>query len=176
MSDAEVNFGDAGGIITQELTDEVREQMVGGKRNLIAATVRRANEVLLQRAASEEWDVEDVAASVNVEVNETSGTSAGAVSAGLSIRIWYEHEAAEFFEFGTSPHTVEGDPLSFVWEERHDPPEWVRENFEADTSEGGRPGYRVFFASADVQGIPEVRYLRSALDWLEREMQRRAGQ
>lgn len=162
----DVAFGDAGGIITENVTDEVRRQLVGQERNLIARTVATAANNLREAAAANEWDIEPVLSSVRVETDERGGT--------LAVRIEYDHPAAEFFEYGTSPHTIEGDPvLSFVWEERHDPPAWVQENFERDTSDGGRPGYRVYFASVDVAGIPETRFLRSALDFLENQLRGR---
>lgn len=162
----DVAFGDAGGLITEAAREEVRRQMVGQERNLIARTIIEANSNLEEAAAVNEWDVESVTASWNVEVDERGDT--------LAIRIENTHPAADYFEFGTSDHTINGDPvLSFVWEERHDPPEWVRENFEEETSEGGRPGYRVFLANVDVQGLPETRFLRSALDFLENQMRGR---
>lgn len=161
-----VDFGDAGAIITENVTDEVRRQMVGQERNLIARTIQTANDNLEQAAAEHEWDVGEVTASWDVEVDERGGT--------LAIRLENTHPAADFFEFGTSDHVINGNPvLSFVWELRHDPPQWVRENFNEDTSEGGRPGYRVFFAQTEVQGLPETRFLRSALDFLENQMRGR---
>jgi len=162
----EVAFGDAGGIIAEELRDDVREQLVGRERNLIARTIAEAADNLRNAAAENEWDIENVLSSVQVETFERGDE--------LAVRIDYDHPAAEFFEYGTSAHTIEGNPvLSFVWEQRHDPPEWVRENFNEDTSEGGRPGFRVFFASVDVAGLPETRFLRSALDFLENQMRGR---
>lgn len=162
----DIAFGDAGGIITEEVTDEVRRQLVGQERNLIARTIATAANNLRESAAANEWDVENVISSVDVQTDERGGE--------LAVRIEYDHPAADFFEYGTSPHTINGNPvLSFVWEERHDPPQWVRENFTEDTSDGGRPGYRVFLASVDVAGIPETRFLRSALDFLENQLRGR---
>lgn len=162
----DITFGDAGGIITEQATDAVREQLVGQERNLIARTIIEANSNLEESAAANEWDVQSVIESVDVRTDERGGT--------IAVRITYDHPAADHFEFGTSHHTINGDPvLSFVWEERHDPPQWVRENFDAETSDGGRPGYRVFFGSVDVQGIPETRFLRSALDFLENQLRGR---
>lgn len=158
----DVNFGDAGGIITEELKDDVRESLVGRERNLIAQTVQRANENLEGFSGENEWEIENIKQSVNVETNETK--------TGFAIRIYYEHEAADFFEFGTSEHTISGDPLSFVWEERHNPPGWVSDEFDSATSERGRPGYRVYFREVEVAGIPETRFLRDALRFFERQM------
>lgn len=162
----DVAFGDAGALITEAVSDDVRRQLVGMERNLVAQTVIEANDNLRNAAAANEWDVQSVIESVDVRTDERGGT--------LAVRITYDHPAADFFEFGTSAHTINGDPvLSFVWEERHDPPQWVRENFSAATADNGRPGYRVFFASTDVAGIPETRFLRDALDFFENQLRGR---
>jgi len=159
----DVSFGDAGGIITENLTEEVREALVGRERNLVASAIQDANDRLGNFASANEWEVEQVQKAWDVEVDERGGS--------IAIRIENTHAAAEFFEFGTSAHTINGNPvLSFVWEERHDPPDWVKENFEEETSDRGRHGYRVFFASVDVAGIEETRFFRHALDQLERQM------
>jgi hypothetical protein len=160
----DVTFGDAGGIMADALQDATREAVVGRERNLVAETIAEANSNLDEAAAVNEWDVQNVKSSVDVEVNETE--------TGIGIRISYDHPASEFFEFGTSAHTIQGRPvLSFVWEERHDPPEWVREEFESATSDKGRPGYQVFFSEVEVEGIPETRFLRDALRFFQRQME-----
>jgi hypothetical protein len=165
----DVNFGEAGGIITEAANAEVRRLLVGQERNLIARTIIEANSNLEEAAAVNEWDVENVTAEWDVEVDERGDR--------IAVRIENTHPASQFFEFGTSAHTINGNPvLSFVWEERHDPPEWVRENFEEETSDGGRPGYRVFFAQTNVQGLPETRFLRDALRFLRRQMEEVFGQ
>jgi hypothetical protein len=68
------------------------------------------------------------------------------------------------FEFGVSPHTIEGNPLlSFVWE---GPPEGTRPP--------GAPKYvetqKVNWGSV-TGGIPESRAIRDALNWLRRDLQ-----
>ena len=85
------------------------------------------------------------------------------------VRWGWSHEAAEFFEYGTSAHTIDGDPvLSFVWE---DPPAEIREQFSQARDAQGRftGGVRVFFSSVHVSGIEETRYARHGLEWLARE-------
>lgn len=75
----------------------------------------------------------------------------------------WTHEAAPYFEFGTSDHTIDGnDVLSFVWE---DPPEWVTQEFKQEGD-----GYRVFFRSVEVSGVKETRFVRAGLQWLERNL------
>lgn len=76
---------------------------------------------------------------------------------------WGWPEPAIFFERGTVDHVVEADEapvLSFVWE---DPPEWVREEFEPEGD-----GWRVFFQSVEVEGLPASRFVRDTLNWLRR--------
>jgi hypothetical protein len=71
------------------------------------------------------------------------------------------------WEFGTSDHTVSGDPLSFVWE---DPPQWVREEFDQARGSGGRfrSGWRVFLPETDVSGLEESRAIRDSLNGFRR--------
>ncbi|MFC5278647.1 hypothetical protein ACFPM1_07750 [Halorubrum rubrum] len=84
----------------------------------------------------------------------------------FTIRWGWDHEAAPYLEWGTPEHTIEGDPvLSFIWEDRHNPPDWVAEEYER---EGG--GYRVFLPEVEVAGIRETRFARHAFDWLRREV------
>jgi hypothetical protein len=85
----------------------------------------------------------------------------------LIIRVGWESEQMARWEFGTSDHTVRGDPLSFVWE---DPPQWVREEFDQARSSGGqfRSGWRVFLPEVDVSGLEESRAIRDSLNGLRR--------
>jgi len=73
------------------------------------------------------------------------------------------------FEMGTGDHEItptNADVLSFVWERRHDPPQWVREEFEREGD-----GWRVFLPKVEVSGLPEGRFVRGALDELRRELE-----
>jgi hypothetical protein len=73
------------------------------------------------------------------------------------------------FEMGTSDHVItptDADVLSFVWERRHDPPQWVREQYEREGD-----GWRVFLPKVEVSGLPEGRFVRGALDELRRELE-----
>lgn len=158
---------DAAAIITENLTEQVEHELVGKQDALVFQTIQEAHENLRQAAAEHEWDVESVIDSLELVETDTRGGT-------IAIRFGWAHPFAEFAEYGTSAHTVEGQPvLSFVWEERHDPPQWVREQYEAETSDGGRPGYRVFLESVDVDGIPEVRWVRGALDYYENQLRGR---
>jgi hypothetical protein len=73
------------------------------------------------------------------------------------------------FEVGTPDHEItptNADVLSFVWERRHDPPQWVREQYEQEGD-----GWRVFLPRVEVSGLPEGRFVRGALDELRRELE-----
>jgi len=73
------------------------------------------------------------------------------------------------FEMGTSDHVItptDAEVLSFVWERRHDPPQWVREQYEREGD-----GWRVFLPKVEVSGLPEGRFVRGALDALRRELE-----
>jgi hypothetical protein len=75
---------------------------------------------------------------------------------------WGWPEPAIFFERGTVAHVVEAknaDVLSFIWE---DPPDWVREEYEREGD-----GWRVFLPKVEVAGLPESRFIRDTLNWLE---------
>lgn len=75
---------------------------------------------------------------------------------------------ARLFETGTSDHAIRprnADVLSFVWERRHDPPQWVRQEFEAEGD-----GWRVFLPEVEVSGLPEGRFVRDTLHQLRRQL------
>jgi len=70
------------------------------------------------------------------------------------------HEAAGFLEFGTSDHTVQGDPLVFDWPDA--PPE-VQAMFSETFP-------TVFFHEVEVSGVQETKHTRRALRALERDL------
>jgi hypothetical protein len=119
------------------------------------------------RLDESEYDLEFLKDAMYGPVVEGSGE-------GAVVRFGFDDYRAEFFEFGTSAHTIEGDPLSFVWE---DPPQWVRDEFDQARGSGGRfeSGWRVFFESVDVDGVDEVRFMREALRVLAREAAAESG-
>jgi len=160
----DIFLDNAGGIITEELTDDVREEFVGGQNNLTFRTIQEAHASLREAAERYNYLVESVIDSLElVETQERGGE--------IAISFGWAHPQAERYEFGTSPHTIQGQPvLSFVWQDRHDPPEWVRDQFDRERSERGFGGYRVFLQEVDVAGIVEIRFVRGALRWLEQEL------
>jgi len=139
------------------LTD-VERALVGTRDNLVFQATQRVRGRLERYAREEDYDVQPLLDSfTGVEVDRTDTS--------ITVRWGYGHPAIEFFEFGTSDHTIDGDPvLSFVWEES-EAPAWVAEEFEAEGD-----GYRVFLPEVEVSGIKETRAIRDALNWLRREV------
>ena len=131
-----------------------------GAGGFIPNAIEEAHERLREYAREFEYRVESVIDSLQgPEIIEQSDRH-------FRVRFGWDHEAAPYLEWGTSDHTIEGNPiLSFIWEDRHDPPDWVAEEYER---EGG--GYRVFLPEVEVAGVRETRFARHALDWLRREV------
>jgi hypothetical protein len=145
---------------TEAILDEAEHQLVGKRDNIIAAVISRVHGRLDRYGREFGYNVDPIKQSLAPVDVQRSGD-------GLTIRFGWTHEAMVYLEFGTSEHTIEGDPvLSFVWEERHDPPAWVREEFEAEGD-----GYRVFLPEVTVAGVRETRAVRDALNWLRRDLQ-----
>jgi hypothetical protein len=79
------------------------------------------------------------------------------------VRLRWTNPGFVFMEYGTPSHTItpnNSPVLSFVWEERHDPPEWVKREYEPEGD-----GYRVFLPKVEVAGIEKIRQVRTALRW-----------
>lgn len=122
----------------------------------VEQAIEQSHEILRQYGARNDYSVDSIIESLQEpEVKR--------ISNGFQIRWGWEHEAAPYFEWGASEHTIDGNPvLSFVWE---DPPQWVTEEFEPEGD-----GYRVFFGSVEHPGLPEARFARAVLDHLREEL------
>jgi len=146
--------------LREAVLDDVEHQLVGQRDNLIAQAISFVHGRLDRYAREFDYNVEPIKQSLEpVEVQRSDGS--------ITVRFGWSHEAMPYLEFGTSEHTIEGDPiLSFVWEERHDPPDWVREEFDAEGD-----GYRVFLPEVEVAGVKETRAVRDALNMLRRQLQ-----
>jgi hypothetical protein len=95
-------------------------------------------------------------------LGELKGPEVSADSDSVRVAWTVDHEAAGFLEFGTSDHTIEGDPLVFDWPDA--PPE-VQAMFESTFP-------TVFFTEVEVSGVAETRHTRRALQALARDLQR----
>lgn len=141
--------------LRESLLDDVEHELTGGQNSLVLQAIQRSHETLRSVGATEDYDVEPVIDALGPVETERTRDS-------VIVRYGWEHEAAPYFEWGTRPHTVEGQPiLSFIWEDA--PPE-VREQFE-DTFP------RVFFSSVEVAGIEETAFVRTGIQWLRRDLQ-----
>lgn len=79
----------------------------------------------------------------------------------------WDHEAAPYFEYGTSDHVVDGNPvLVFIWE---DAPQSVHEMFPDTERVDGDP--KVFLPQTEPSGIPESRFIREGIRFLRRTIQ-----
>jgi len=142
------------------LLADLREELVDQQGNLVFQSVRVAHGALRSYGQRNDYAVEPVTESVEiVSVDETARS--------LTVRWEWGHEAAGFFQFGVSPHTINGTPiLSFIWE---DAPQGVRDMFSDTERVGGDP--RVFFRQVNHPGIPASRYVQAGVNWLRQEVQ-----
>jgi len=141
------NFeADAREAILDEFEDYAREEIA-------PAVHQHAHDILNAYGQEHDYDVEPIIAAGETRVERRKGS--------VVIRFGWP-EPAIYFERGTVDHVVEAknaDALSFVWE---DPPDWVREEFEPEGD-----GYRVYLQKVEVSGLPEARFIRDTLNWLE---------
>lgn len=136
------------------------EQSLIGEDGLVQQAVEQAHERLRAYGREHEYDIEPI-------IDSFAGPEVERDDGQLTVRWGWRHEASVYMEFGTSDHTIEGDPvLSFIWG-KEDAPDWVAREFEPEGD-----GYRVFLPEVEVSGLPESRYVRDALNWLRREVQR----
>jgi len=143
----------------ESLLADTRQRLVGQQNNLIFQSVRVAHGALRSYGQRNDYAVEPITESVAIQRVEESPNT-------LTVAWAWEHEAAQYFQFGVSPHTIDGDPiLSFIWE---DAPQGVREMFSNTERVGGDP--RVFFRSVDHPGIPDSRYVQAGMNWLRQEL------
>ena len=142
--------------LQEAMLDDVEQTLVGEQANLIYEFVELVHTRLRAYGDRHGYDVESTIDSFGQpEVSRSGGV--------LTIRVGWESEQMARWEFGVSPHTIDGNPiLSFVWE---DPPQWVREEFDQARSSSGefRSGWRVFFPEVEHPGIPESRAIRDSL-------------
>jgi len=140
--------------------DEVEHELTGRQANLVFQFVELVHSNLRSYGKRQGYDVESTIDSLGTPVVDRSGDT-------ISVTVGWVSEQMSRWEFGVSPHTIDGNPiLSFVWE---NPPDWVREEFDQARGAGGQfeSGWRVFFPSVDHPGIPESRAIRDALNGLQ---------
>lgn len=145
--------------LREAVLDDVESKLAGEEANLVFQFVELVHSNLRSYGRRQGYDVESTIESLGTpEVDRSGGT--------ISVTVGWESEQFSRFEFGVSPHRIDGSPiLSFVWE---NPPDWVRQEFDQARETGGQfqSGWRVYFESVDHPGIPESRALRDALNGL----------
>ena len=150
--------------LREAVLDDVETKLVGEQASLVYQFVELVHTNLRAYGQRHGYNVESTIESLGTpEVDRSNGR--------IEVLVGWESEQMSRWEFGVSPHTIDGDPLlSFVWS---DPPEWVREEFDQARGSGGQyeSGWRVFFESVDHPGIPESRAIRDSLNGLRRVMQ-----
>jgi len=144
--------------LADDFDDDLRAAVLDGAADHAAeeiapAALEHAHDILERYGQRNEYDVAPIIEAAEYEVDRRDDA--------VVVR-WGWPEPAIFFERGTVDHVVEArdaDVLSFVWD---DPPEWVREEFEREGD-----GWRVFFRSVEVDGLPESRFIRDTINWLQ---------
>jgi hypothetical protein len=146
--------------LREAVLDEAEHQLVGRQDNLVFEATQFVRGRLERYGREFDYNVEPIVESFGgVEVDRSPRQ--------LTIRWGWEHEALVYLEFGTSEHTIGGDPvLSFIWEDRHNTPHWVASEYEREDG-----GYRVFLPEVEVAGVRETRAVRDSLQHLRREVQ-----
>lgn len=138
----------------QALLDSVERTMVGARDNLVFQSVQRVHG-RLERYAGRVGDYK-----VDSLIESFAGVDSQRDRTSIHVEWSWAHEAFRFMEFGTSDHTVEGDPLLvFQFDAAKYP--YLEEMF------GDGPA---FLREVEVSGIPESRAVRDSLNWLRREV------
>lgn len=151
--------------LREAVLDDVESKLAGEEANLAFQFVELVHSNLRSYGRRQGYDVESTIESLGgPEVDRSGGT--------ISVTVGWESEQMSLWEFGVSPHTIDGNPiLSFVWE---NPPDWVRDEFDQARGSGGQfqSGWRVYFPSVENPGIPESRAIRDALNGLRQVLRR----
>lgn len=137
----------------QALLDNVENTLVGARGNLVFQSVQRAHRQLDRYGSSNDYRVETIQDSF-------TGVDASRDRSSIHAEWFWTHEAAGFFEFGTSDHSIKGDPLLvFMFDSGEYP--GLAEAF---------PGGTAFLEEVEVSGLPESRFVRNSLNSLRREV------
>lgn len=163
MTTLEAGFEDG---LREAALDEAERELVGREDNIFFRLIQAIHDRLRQYAARFNYDVQSTIDSLGqVEVDRESNS--------ITARVGWSSSQMSRWEFGTTAHTIQGDPiLSFVWADTDtpgdDPPQWVKEEFDQARDARGRfqSGWRVFFSEVEVDGIPPSRAIRDTLNEL----------
>lgn len=149
------------------MMDDVEQKLVGEEASLVYEFVELVHSRLRSYGQTHGYAVESTIDSIQQpEVDRSEGE--------ITVTVGWASEQMARWEFGTEAHPVDGNPiLSFVWAEEHNPPQWVKEEFDQARSTDGqyRSGWRVFLPQTNVEGLPESRAIRDAMNGLRRLLQ-----
>jgi hypothetical protein len=140
--------------LREAVLDTAYDAIIGKQDNAVHRSVQASHDAL----DASDYDTDSVKESLRRPAVDRTRDS-------LTITWGWTHPAARYLNSGTSPHTINGDPiLSFIWE---DPPAWAREQFEQEGD-----GVRAFLPSVDVDGIDAIRFQHAGIRVLNEELQR----
>jgi hypothetical protein len=137
----------------QALLDSVEQTMVGAQDNLVFQSIQRAHRQLSRYGTRDDYDTDPIEESF-------SGVDYSRDRTSIHAEWSWAHEAAGYFEFGTSDHTIQGQPL-LVFEFDAGEYPYLEDMF------GDGPA---FLSEVEVSGLPEARAVRDSLNWLRREV------
>nr|WP_244995677.1 hypothetical protein [Halomicroarcula pellucida] len=137
----------------QALLDDIEHKLVGERNNLVFRSVRQAHEQLESYASTNDYHVDPL-------IESFAGVDVARDRTSIHAEWSWSHEAMPFWEFGTSDHTVDGDPLLVFEFDKSEYP-GLAEMF---------PGGTAFLPQTEPTGLPESRAVRDSLNWLRREV------
>lgn len=134
--------------------DDAEHELVGKANPVLFQAIRVSHGILRSYGSRNDYDVEPIIDSLEQpDVERSDGQ--------LTIRWSWDHDAAVYFNAGTSDHTIHGDPvLVFVFDESEYP--YLEEMFPDGTA---------FLPDVTVSGLPESRFVQAGLEWLRQEIQ-----
>lgn len=143
----------AGEDARQALLDGIENTLVGSQGNLVFQAVQRAHRQLSRYGNSNDYDTDPIEESF-------TGVDYSRDRTSIHAEWFWEHEAAGFMEFGTSDHTIQGQPLLVFGFDSGQYP-GLAEIFPNETA---------FLQEVEVSGLPDSRFVRESLAELRREV------
>ncbi|MDQ2052843.1 hypothetical protein RBH26_20590 [Natronolimnohabitans sp. A-GB9] len=137
----------------EPILDDAESRLVGEANPLVFQAVRVSHGALRSYGSRNDYDTDPIEDSfAGVEVDRSGGE--------LTVTWCWDHEAAVFFNNGTSDHTIHGDPvLAFRFDESEYP--YLAEMFPDGTA---------FLPEVNVSGLPQSRFVQAGLEWLRQEV------
>ncbi len=133
--------------------DDAEHKLVGKARPLVFQAVRVSHGTLRSYASRTAYDVESI-------IDSFAGVDVDRSDTELTVTWRWEHDAAVFFNNGTSDHTIDGDPVLVFRFDRDEYP-GLAEMFPDGTA---------FLPDVEVSGLPQSRFVQAGLEWLRQEV------